>query len=167
MEKNMSKNKKKTKKRKNHEAAPETKAFTPAEIAAEAAEAAAKAAETAEYALAELHGKYMEICNVVREAKINAMKAAKNAVSAANPGMTILDAAFLVLHHRFTGLDAKQMIQAITERGFWKNPMGLPAWDTLHAGIIREIRECGETARFAHGEKKGTFVANPELYGDD
>lgn len=67
--------------------------------------------------------------------------------------MSILDAAAKVLSEAKAALNCKQMIEAMTQKGYWKPAQGgkTPA-NTLHAAISKEIKVKGADARF---EKAG------------
>ena len=129
---------------------------TPAEAEAPAIDTKAKVAETLAW-LREAQAAH-------RDAKLADRAADKAAARAARPkGMGCLEAAYIVLLDFPHGLDAKAIIRRMSDRELWKSPAGLTPWATIYAGITREISAKGPSARFARGEKKGLFIANPLL----
>ena len=72
--------------------------------------------------------------------------------------MSCLDAAARVLAEAGEPLNAKQMIEAITTKGYWTSPGGKTPHATLYSAIIREIATKGSEARFQKTER-GKFAA--------
>ena len=54
-------------------------------------------------------------------------------------------------------LNAKQMIQAMAIKNYWKSPAGATPHATLYAAITREIANKGKQARFKKAER-GKFT---------
>lgn len=71
--------------------------------------------------------------------------------------VSCLDAAARVLAEAGEPLNAKQMIEAITSKGYWTSPGGKTPHATLYSAILREIKTKGTDARFAKAER-GKFV---------
>jgi hypothetical protein len=72
--------------------------------------------------------------------------------------VSCLDAAARVLAEAGEPLNAKQMIEAITTKGYWTSPAGKTPHATLYSAIIREIAAKGSEARFQKTER-GKFAA--------
>ena len=72
--------------------------------------------------------------------------------------VSCLDAAARVLAEAGEPLNAKQMIEAITTKGYWTSPAGKTPHATLYSAIIREISVKGNEARFQKTER-GKFAA--------
>jgi hypothetical protein len=87
-------------------------------------------------------------------------KAKKAETSAEGDGKKVscLDAAARVLAEAGEPLNAKQMIEAITTKGYWTSPGGKTPHATLYSAIIREITAKGAQARFQKTER-GKFTA--------
>ena len=92
--------------------------------------------------------------------KPNRSKAATRAKGADDGGKKIscLDAAAQVLAASGEPMNAKQMIDAITEKGLWTSPGGKTPHATLYSAIIREISTKGDESRFRKTER-GKFAA--------
>ena len=71
--------------------------------------------------------------------------------------LSALDAAAKVLAEAGEPLNAKQMIDAMAEKGYWKSPGGKTPHATLYAAIIRECNTKGAEARFRKTER-GKFA---------
>jgi hypothetical protein len=71
--------------------------------------------------------------------------------------VSCLDAAARVLAEAGEPLNAKQMIEAITTKGYWTSPGGKTPHATLYSAIIREISVKGSEARFQKTER-GKFA---------
>ena len=67
--------------------------------------------------------------------------------------MSQLDAAVKVLTASKEPLTTKQMIEAMTSKGYWSSPGGKTPWATLYSAITREIKNKGKDARFAKVDK--------------
>jgi hypothetical protein len=71
--------------------------------------------------------------------------------------LSALDAAVLVLRELDQPLNAKQMVEAMTDKGYWTSPGGKTPHATLFSAIQREIAMKGTGSRFAKGDR-GKFV---------
>ena len=71
--------------------------------------------------------------------------------------VSALDAAAQVLADSDQPLRAKEMIEAMAERGLWSSPNGKTPEATLYAAILREINTKGAAARFRKVER-GQFT---------
>jgi hypothetical protein len=71
--------------------------------------------------------------------------------------VSALDAAAQVLADAGQPMRAKEMIDAMAERGLWSSPGGKTPEATLYAAIIREIATKGDAARFRKVER-GQFA---------
>ncbi|MEW6199781.1 MAG: winged helix-turn-helix domain-containing protein [Planctomycetota bacterium] len=71
--------------------------------------------------------------------------------------VSALDAAAQVLADSDQPLRAKEMIEAMAERGLWSSPNGKTPEATLYAAILREISTKGSEARFRKVER-GQFT---------
>ena len=82
-----------------------------------------------------------------------------NAPAAEGNGKKVscLDAAARVLAEAGEPLNAKQMIEAITTKGYWTSPGGKTPHATLYSAIMREIAVKGNEARFQKTER-GKFA---------
>ena len=74
--------------------------------------------------------------------------------------MSCIDAAARVLTEAGEPLNAKQMIEAITAKGYWTSPGGKTPHATLYSAIIREIADKGAEARFRKTERGRFEVQN-------
>ena len=73
--------------------------------------------------------------------------------------LSALDAAARVLAEAGEPLNTKQMIDAMSAKGYWASPGGKTPHATLYSAILREINAKGKEARFAKVER-GQFAAN-------
>jgi len=71
--------------------------------------------------------------------------------------MSGLDAAAKVLQERAEPMSAKEMIEAVEAKGYWKSPGGKTPHATLYSAIIREIKLKGTEARFRKTDR-GRFA---------
>ena len=71
--------------------------------------------------------------------------------------MSCIDAAARVLAEAGEPLNANQMLEAITAKGYWSSPGGKTPHATLYSAIIREISVKGADARFRKTER-GKFI---------
>ena len=71
--------------------------------------------------------------------------------------LSALDAAAKVLAEAGEPLNAKQMIDAMAEKGYWKSPGGKTPHATLYAAIVREITVKAAESRFRKTER-GLFT---------
>jgi hypothetical protein len=93
--------------------------------------------------------------------KTKKTRKAKQADAAADGNgkkVSCLDAAARVLAEAGEPLNAKQMIEAITTKGYWSSPAGKTPHATLYSAILREITVKGSEARFQKTER-GKFAA--------
>jgi len=72
-------------------------------------------------------------------------------------GMSALDAAAKVLSETGKPMNAKALIAAMKEKGYWSSPTGKTPWATLYAAMLREINDKGASARFRRVDK-GLFA---------
>ena len=56
-------------------------------------------------------------------------------------------------------LNAKQMIEAMSTKGYWTSPGGKTPHATLYSAILREITVKGDAARFKKTDR-GHFAIN-------
>lgn len=68
-----------------------------------------------------------------------------------------IEAAARVLAESDQPMNAKELIEAAAEKGYWKSPGGKTPHATLYSAIIREIAAKGQDARFRKAER-GRFV---------
>ena len=73
--------------------------------------------------------------------------------------MSALDAAAKVLAEAGEPLGAKQMVEAMTAKGYWTSLGGKTPHATLYSAILREIGTKGKDARFKKTDR-GRFAAN-------
>jgi hypothetical protein len=73
--------------------------------------------------------------------------------------MSALDAAAKVLSASKAPMRAKEMIEQMAAKGYWKSPGGKTPHATLYAAILREIGAKGKDARFKKMDR-GLFAAN-------
>jgi HB1, ASXL, restriction endonuclease HTH domain len=73
-----------------------------------------------------------------------------------------LAAAAQVLNETKTAMNCTQMIEAMTEKGYWTSPNGKTPASTLYAAIVRHIAIQGDEARFQK-TGKGTFAATQKV----
>jgi len=74
--------------------------------------------------------------------------------------MSCIDAAARVLTEDGEPLNAKQMIEAITTKGYWTSPAGKTPHATLYSAILREITTKGNDARFRKTERGRFAIQN-------
>ena len=85
-------------------------------------------------------------------------KGTEHTTATADGKLSAIDAAAKVLIEAGEPLNAKQMIEAMTAKGYWTSPGGKTPWATLYSSIIREISVKGADARFVKTER-GKFQA--------
>jgi len=71
--------------------------------------------------------------------------------------LSALDAAAKVLGEATEPMASKEMIEAMTTKGYWTSPGGKTPHATLYAAIIREINTKGADARFVKTDR-GRFT---------
>ena len=69
-----------------------------------------------------------------------------------------LSAAARVLGETGQPMTSRELIDAMSAKGYWTSPNGQTPEATLYAAIIREIRDKGKASRFAKSER-GKFEA--------
>jgi short subunit dehydrogenase-like uncharacterized protein len=89
-------------------------------------------------------------------AKAKPAKKAKTATDAPKK-MSALDAAAKVLSEVTEPMATKEMIEAMSAKGYWTNPGGQTPSVTLYAAILREINVKGAESRFAKTDR-GRFA---------
>jgi len=85
--------------------------------------------------------------------------AAKKAAPTKDKKMSALNAAAKVLSESKEPMRAKEMIDAMATKGYWKSPGGKTPHATLYAAILREINTKGKDARFKKLDR-GLFAKN-------
>ncbi len=73
--------------------------------------------------------------------------------------MSGLDAAAKVLAVAKEPMNAKQMIEQMATKGYWKSPGGRTPHATLYSALLREIQKKGKDSRFKK-TGRGLFAAN-------
>lgn len=87
-----------------------------------------------------------------KKSRVNKEKA-KPAAEKTDRGMSALDAAAKVLAESGTPMNAKEMIEAMSAKGYWTSPGGKTPHATLYAAIIKEIAVKGAGSRFQKTER--------------
>ncbi len=82
---------------------------------------------------------------------------AKKTAEKKERGMSALDAAAKVLGESAEPMASKEMIEAMSAKGYWTSPGGKTPHATLYAAILREINVKGTEARFQKTER-GKFA---------
>ena len=82
---------------------------------------------------------------------------AKTAIAKKSKRTSALDAAAKVLAEAGEPLNTKQMIEAMSEKGYWTSPGGKTPHATLYSAILREINGKGSDSRFVKSER-GKFA---------
>ncbi len=72
--------------------------------------------------------------------------------------LSAITAAAKVLVESGVPMNAKQLIEAMAERGYWTSPGGKTPEATLYAAIAREIKTKGDRSRFTNPDR-GLFAA--------
>ena len=90
--------------------------------------------------------------------KPTAKPVAKKAKPAKEKKLGALAAAAKVLSETGEPMTSREMIDAMSAKGYWTSPNGQTPEATLYAAIIREIRDKGKASRFAKTER-GKFEA--------
>ena len=91
-------------------------------------------------------------------AKSATTKAPKPKAAKADGKLSAIDAAAKVLAEAGEPLNAKQMIDAMSSKGYWTSPGGKPPHATLYSAILREVQTKGAESRFVKTER-GKFAA--------
>jgi short subunit dehydrogenase-like uncharacterized protein len=90
-------------------------------------------------------------------AKGRKAKQAKKTVATAPTKMSALDAAARVLGETKAAMTSKELIDAMSAKGYWTSPGGKTPWATLYAAMLRELANKGSDARFKKTER-GKFA---------
>ena len=72
-------------------------------------------------------------------------------------GLSMIEAARKVLADKGEAMSCRDMVSAMTEKGYWKSAKGLTPANTLYSAILREIGAKGKAARFKRTER-GKFA---------
>ena len=72
--------------------------------------------------------------------------------------LSCLNAAAKVLAEKGEPMTCKEMIEAMSAKGYWTTPGGKTPHATLYASIAREIRDKGKESRFKKSER-GKFAS--------
>jgi hypothetical protein len=81
----------------------------------------------------------------------------KKAKPAKEKKLGALSAAAKLLAETGQPMSSREMIDAMSAKGYWTSPNGQTPEATLYAAIIREIRDKGKASRFARSER-GKFA---------
>jgi hypothetical protein len=73
--------------------------------------------------------------------------------------LSALDAAAKVLSEAGEPMNAKEMVEAMAAKGYWKSPGGKTPHATLYSAITREINAKGKDSRFKKTDR-GKFAPN-------
>jgi HB1, ASXL, restriction endonuclease HTH domain len=109
------------------------------------------AAAAAEEAPAEAPAKAEPATKAEGKAKTKKAKAEKPKKTSA------VDAAAKVLAETGKPMNTKEMIDAMTAKGYWTSPNGLTPHATLYSALLREINSKGGKARFRKADR-GQFA---------
>ena len=93
------------------------------------------------------------LAEVTRAAK----PAKKTAKKKTHRGMSAIDAAAKVLGESKQPMTAKEMVEAMAAKGYWKSPGGKTPHATLYSAVLRECQKKGKDARFKKVER-GKFA---------
>ena len=78
--------------------------------------------------------------------------------------MSALDAAAKVLCEYTEPLSVKQIVESMSQRGYWQSPGGKTPHATLYSAMLREIAGKGTESRFIKIERgKFTAVSNARI----
>ncbi len=88
---------------------------------------------------------------------VAAGKAAKKPRTKSAQKTSALDGAVKVLGESKTPLTTREMIEAMSAKGYWKSPGGKTPYRTLYSAILREIATKGKDSRFKKTER-GQFA---------
>jgi hypothetical protein len=84
-------------------------------------------------------------------------KAAQRIQAGDQPKLSAVTAAAKVLAETGQAMTCKELIAAMTDRGYWTSPAGKTPEATLYAALAREIKVKKDQARFRKSGR-GTFV---------
>ena len=82
----------------------------------------------------------------------------KNGTPSPAKKLSQIDAALKVLAEQGTAMTCKQLVEAMSAKGYWTSPGGATPHATLYSAILREIQKKGPDARFAKAEKGFTLA---------
>jgi hypothetical protein len=85
--------------------------------------------------------------------------AAKKRAPKSDGKLSALDAAAKVLSESKEPMTTKEMIEAMSTKGYWTSPGGKTPHATLFSAILRELKAKGKDARFKKTER-GKFAFN-------
>jgi hypothetical protein len=85
-------------------------------------------------------------------------KAAKASATKKTTKMSALDAAAKVLGEKKEPMTTKEMIDAMSAKGYWTSPGGKTPAATLYSAITRELTVKGKESRFKKTER-GRFAS--------
>jgi hypothetical protein len=81
-------------------------------------------------------------------------KVPKEPAAATNAkALSQLDAAVKVLGEATEPLTTKQMVEAMTAKGYWSSPGGKTPHATLYSSILRELQTKADTSRFVKTDR--------------
>jgi hypothetical protein len=83
----------------------------------------------------------------------------KRATKKTDGKLSALDAAAKVLSESKDPMTTKEMIEAMSTKGYWTSPGGKTPHATLFSAILRELKAKGKDARFKKTER-GKFTCN-------
>lgn len=72
-----------------------------------------------------------------------------------------IDAALKVLAEHGGSMNCKEMVDAMSAKGYWTSPGGATPHATLYSAILRQIQKKGAASRFAKAEKGFTLAGKP------
>lgn len=72
-----------------------------------------------------------------------------------------IDAALKVLAEHGGSMNCKEMVEAMSAKGYWTSPGGATPHSTLYSAILREIQKKGAESRFAKADKGFTLAGKP------
>ena len=73
--------------------------------------------------------------------------------------MSAINAAAKVLSESKEPMNTKEMIEAMSAKGYWTSPGGKTPASTLYSALLREIDTKGKESRFTKTER-GKFAVN-------
>ena len=80
-------------------------------------------------------------------------RATKPATEQTDKKLSAINAAVLVLRESNEPMNNKQLVEAMTTKGYWTSPGGKTPHATLFSAIQREIDKKGAESRFAKAER--------------
>ena len=85
--------------------------------------------------------------------KKNVQKARRTTEAAAAEKPSALDAAARVLAEKRAPMTTKELIEAMSKKGYWSSPKGKTPAATLYSSLLREITTKGKESRFKKTER--------------